>query len=581
MKTITKFLTLVLSLFCVFGLVSPVYAEEENDHDTITSISYCDSKGNEFSIQSGYRFDIEKDETYTIHVEGNGKYDVTSIIQGVEKSLSSAPECFSYQIGESNSTNNDGTYAWSYEFTVKSTAAGADCPVNLGDDLFRNIQTKITENDPPYLTKYGVYDDGDDSTHGTTELTSNKTGDYDYTLKLGDTWYGVAFNWKGILDTTGKERLAKFSDTGYFEVNETGSALEYDQSSSFMLSGWNYYCIKPTKAGTTTVEIFEGKPITFHIIDESETSTDDYLTVTNFEDKTVTSGTELSGTFTTDWKNTDGHSWFQELYGSSDGGKTWEGIASYGSAGSDTGPKFVSTKDSGYQLKLVCTLDEKEIYNKVITITVVDKTSASETTEGTPTTSASYDEQTLIDTLKESSYLTDEQKEAAKFGEISIKTTASKIEPTTEDKSLVEAQLNSTNKIAMYLDLKVVASVTKNGNKVGDDVTVSETGTPVKFTIALDDSFINTKNTVDRTYQVVRIHNGVVDVLPATFNADSKTITFETDKFSTYAVMYTDTPKASKTPSTADNMNVALYGGVAVVSVLAIGFLFFFKKRNA
>ncbi len=56
---------------------------------------------------------------------------------------------------------------------------------------------------------------------------------------------------------------------------------------------------------------------------------------------------------------------------------------------------------------------------------------------------------------------------------------------------------------------------------------------------------------------------------------------FETDKFSTYAIMYTDTVKASKTPSTSDTTTVGLYGGVAVISVLAVGLLFFFKKRNA
>ena len=333
------------------------------------------------------------------------------------------------------------------------------------------------------------------------------------------------------------------------------------------------------KYGVKGIEIVSGKPITFHIIDGSESSTDDYLTVTNFEDKTVTSGTELTGTFTTEWKNTEGHSWDEELSGSNDGGKTWEGICSAGSGGSDTGPKFVSTKDSGYQLKLVCTLDEKEIYNKVITVTVVDKTNTSEITEGTPTTSASYDELTLIDTLKESSYLSDE--EAAKSGEVFIKTTASRIEPTAEDKKLVEAQLNSTNTVAMYLDLKVVASITKNGSKVGDDVTIGETGTPVQFTVALDDSFINTNNTVDRTYQVIRIHEGKVDVLPATFDPETKTITFESDKFSTYALMYTDTPKTSKTPVTSDDGNVALYAGMGVIALAAVVAMIFFKKKNA
>ncbi len=198
------------------------------------------------------------------------------------------------------------------------------------------------------------------------------------------------------------------------------------------------------------------------------------------------------------------------------------------------------------------------------------------------TASSSVDASTVVKNAMNNNVFTEEQVAAINDGaDTEVKTVIGKIEPTAEDKSLVEAQLNSTNKIAMYLDLKVVASVTKDGNKVGEDVTVSETGTSVKFTVALDDSFINTKNTIDRTYQVVRIHNGVVDVLPATFDADSKTITFETDKFSTYALMYTDTPKASKTPATADGMNATLYGGVAVISVLAVGLLFFFKKRNA
>ena len=576
MKTITKFLTLILSLFCVFGLINPVYAEGE---DNLTALHVYNESGEVPYGTSAPNtvIPLDKGQTYTFKAEGTGTTKIDSIVKLVEESLQNS-DGPSYKMGESNSTtSDDGTYTWNYEFTLTPTIAGPTYQINYGDGATRSISINVSENDDPYFIKYAAWDDSDSST--STEITSNKADAYDYTFTVGKS-YGISFNWKGALKSSGQNRLDKFTATGFFEAEE-GSALTDDGKATSFWQGWEYYCIKSTKAGTTTVEIFEGKPITFHIIDESETSTDDYLTVTNFEDKTVTSGTELSGTFTTDWKNTDGHSWFQELYGSSDGGKTWEGIASYGSGGSDTGPKFVSTKDSGYQLKLVCTLDEKEIYNKVITITVVDKTSASETTEGTPTTSACYDEQTLIDTLKESSYLTDEQKDAAKFGEVSIKTVASKIEPTAEDKGLVEAQLNSTNKIAMYLDLKVVASVTKDGNKVGDDVTVSETGTPVKFTIALDDSFINTKNTVDRTYQVVRIHNGVVDVLPATFDADSKTITFETDKFSTYALMYTDTPKASKTPSTADNMNVALYSGVAVVSVLAIGFLFFFKKRNA
>ena len=382
-----------------------------------------------------------------------------------------------------------------------------------------------------------------------------------YTLESGKT-YDITISYKGEVEVAGDllQKLRDQLNCDIFEYLGGGSDSAPDENGELIIEYGATFKVK--KYGVKGIEIVSGKPITFHIIDGSESSTDDYLT----------SGTELTGTFTTEWKNTEGHSWDEELSGSNDGGKTWEGICSAGSGGSDTGPKFVSTKDSGYQLKLVCTLDEKEIYNKVITVTVVDKTNTSEITEGTPTTSASYEE---------SSYLSDEQKEAAKSGEVFIKTTASRIEPTAEDKKLVEAQLNSTNTVAMYLDLKVVASITKNGSKVGDDVTIGETGTPVQFTVALDDSFINTNNTVDRTYQVVRIHEGKVDVLPATFDPETKTITFESDKFSTYALMYTDTPKASKTPVTSDDGNVALYAGMGVIALAAVVAMIFFKKKNA
>lgn len=203
-----------------------------------------------------------------------------------------------------------------------------------------------------------------------------------------------------------------------------------------------------------------------------------------------------------------------------------------------------------------------------------------EVSADTPTTSVSSDADKIVENTK-ASYSEEQQAALKEGGKADVKVSVSKTTPTAEDKKLVEAQLNSTNTVAMYLDLKVVASITKNGSKVGDDVTIGETGTPVQFTVALDDSFINTNNTVDRTYQVVRIHEGKVDVLPATFDPETKTITFESDKFSTYALMYTDTPKASKTPVTSDDGNVALYAGMGVIALAAVVAMIFFKKKNA
>ncbi len=204
-----------------------------------------------------------------------------------------------------------------------------------------------------------------------------------------------------------------------------------------------------------------------------------------------------------------------------------------------------------------------------------------EVSDDTPTTSVSSDADKIVENTK-ASYSEEQQAALKEGGKADVKVSVSQTTPTAEDKKLVEAQLNSTNKIAMYLDLGVKVSIKDaDGTVIGSDVALSETGTPVQFTVALDDSFINTNNTVDRTYQVVRIHEGKVDVLPATFDPETKTITFESDKFSTYALMYTDTPKTSKTPVTSDDGNVALYAGMGVIALAAVVAMIFFKKKNA
>ena len=206
------------------------------------------------------------------------------------------------------------------------------------------------------------------------------------------------------------------------------------------------------------------------------------------------------------------------------------------------------------------------------------------TTKGTPATTTRLDSESISRNFINSLSAEDKQlaEEAIELGgKANISVSVSKFTPSDADKKLVESQLNSTNKVAMYLDLKVGIHILNVDGTTVKEASLAETGTPVQFTVALDDSFINTNNTVDRTYQVVRIHEGKVDVLPATFDPETKTITFESDKFSTYALMYTDTPKASKTPVTSDDGNVALYAGMGVIALAAVVAMIFFKKKNA
>ena len=113
-------------------------------------------------------------------------------------------------------------------------------------------------------------------------------------------------------------------------------------------------------------------------------------------------------------------------------------------------------------------------------------------------------------------------------------------------------------------------------------------------------SLINTNPAITRTYKVVRIHDGVATAIPATF-ANGK-ITFATNEFSTYAIIYTDTQNTGGTssgststgsagtadsnqatgkvkdavPKTGDESNVFMWFMLALVS--GIGVLYFGKK---
>ena len=89
---------------------------------------------------------------------------------------------------------------------------------------------------------------------------------------------------------------------------------------------------------------------------------------------------------------------------------------------------------------------------------------------------------------------------------------------------------NSTSQVVKYIDLSVVVSANvNNNNKV--EASLAETPNKISFTIDAP------KQTLEdgKTYVVVRYHNGVAEILSSTFKNGK--ITFETDKFSTYAIV--------------------------------------------
>ena len=83
----------------------------------------------------------------------------------------------------------------------------------------------------------------------------------------------------------------------------------------------------------------------------------------------------------------------------------------------------------------------------------------------------------------------------------------------------------------------------------GVSTEVKETKNAIQFTVAIPESLVNTDATKERTYAIVRIHNGEAkEVTPIT--VENGTITFSTSEFSTYAIVYTDADKTPGTPGT-------------------------------
>ena len=109
------------------------------------------------------------------------------------------------------------------------------------------------------------------------------------------------------------------------------------------------------------------------------------------------------------------------------------------------------------------------------------------------------------------------------------------------DKKLVEDKVAEAVKdgvVGQYVDISI-------NKTVGETTTeVTETNHPVAVSVTVPEKLINTDSTKTREYSIVRLHNGVAEVLEGakTETVDGKlVISFSTDKFSTYVIVYKDT----------------------------------------
>ena len=141
------------------------------------------------------------------------------------------------------------------------------------------------------------------------------------------------------------------------------------------------------------------------------------------------------------------------------------------------------------------------------------------------------------------------------------------------DKSKIEEKLGN-DKLGLYLDVSLFKKVE------GEEATkITETKTPITISFEIPDELINKDSNVERTFKVLRLHDGNVEEIEVKVNGNIAT--FETDKFSTYALTYNDVITTSN-PHTGDNIGTSFV--MLIISSLglisALGYIVISNKRK-
>ena len=123
-----------------------------------------------------------------------------------------------------------------------------------------------------------------------------------------------------------------------------------------------------------------------------------------------------------------------------------------------------------------------------------------------------------------------------------------KVEIVLEVKEAPVNELIETNtkgyKVGKYLDITLYKNID------GTNESIHELTKVMKVTIKVPEELINKDSKTKREYYIARSHNGKVDILETKYDEKTNSLTFETDKFSDYAILYKDTKEKEEVTPT-------------------------------
>lgn len=126
---------------------------------------------------------------------------------------------------------------------------------------------------------------------------------------------------------------------------------------------------------------------------------------------------------------------------------------------------------------------------------------------------------------------------------------ASGMTPTKEEIALIQSVLGN-NVIGQYLNLNLTLKISGRADRQ-----ITDLSAPMYIAITIPQNLVNHDSSIERTYRIVRIHDGVATLIDGTYDAATNQFTFATDGFSTYALVYEDvnTTLTGRSPKTGDS----------------------------
>lgn len=146
--------------------------------------------------------------------------------------------------------------------------------------------------------------------------------------------------------------------------------------------------------------------------------------------------------------------------------------------------------------------------------------------------------------------LSEDENKAVKAGnKTQFVLSVSGMTPTKEEIALIQSALGN-NVIGQYLNLNLTLKISGRADRQ-----ITDLSAPMYIAITIPQNLVNHDSSIERTYRIVRIHDGVATLIDGTYDAATNQFTFATDGFSTYALVYEDvnTTLTGRSPKTGDS----------------------------